>query len=78
MYSKLMNNMTWYSKGFPLPKPDLNGVCDNFKSPAFMQNSESECMQTFDLENECASVVNPSFFSMELLVYSGVSTYFST
>lgn len=42
-----------YMEGFPLPRPDLNGICDNFQSPSFMQNEETSCSQSFYLQNQC-------------------------
>ena len=41
MHAKLSSNLTAYYKAFSLPKPNMNGACDNFKTPLFMQNSES-------------------------------------
>jgi len=26
-----------------MPRPTINGMCDNFKTPLFMQNSDTEC-----------------------------------
>jgi len=26
-----------------MPRASVNGMCDNFKTPLFMQNSDSEC-----------------------------------
>lgn len=49
MFSKLSNNLTAYSRAFSLPKPDLNGVCDGFKAPKFMEDSSSECLRVFDV-----------------------------
>ena len=48
-----------YMNGFTLPKPSINGMCDYFQTPQYMQNSENECTMNFDIEMECASVANP-------------------
>lgn len=62
-----------YMNGFPFPKGDLNGKCDNFNSPHFLQNDHSECVQSFDIQQECTSTVNPLFFSSLLGVQKGLS-----
>ena len=43
-----------------------------------MQDSQSECVQSFSIQNECLNKVNPSIFTNELLVYSGKSVFFSS
>lgn len=78
MYSKLTSNLTWFYRGWPMPQGDLNGVCDNFKTPLFMQNSKSECLQVFNLTSDCTTLLNPSSFTDELLVYGGKSSFFSS
>lgn len=79
----LANNSIQYNGNFPLPKPDLNGFCDNFSGARFMQSTTSSspedqnsqrCLQKFDIQNECLSVVNPAYFTSFLQVYTGQST----
>lgn len=77
MVSRLTNNPSQYNKGFPLPKPNSNGICDNFKSPLFMQSEDNECLQSFNLQSECANIMNPAYYATNLQVYSGKSTFFS-
>lgn len=60
-----------YGNGFPLPKPDSFGVCDNFKSAHFMLDDESSCMQMVDLETACATTLNAEFYSTKLQIMMG-------
>eukprot|EP00347_Sterkiella_histriomuscorum_P004630 403359727 len=75
MYSKLTFVNSQYYRGFPLPKPDLNGGCDNFKTPLFMQNSESTCTQVFDLQNECTSVLGVT--TSKVYIYNVTNSYYA-
>ncbi|CDW73609.1 UNKNOWN [Stylonychia lemnae] len=80
MFSRLTlpsGSLQQYYKGFPLPQENMNGVCDNFRSPHFMQNTESSCIQIVDIQKECLSVINPSYYTNYLEVYSGKSAFFS-
>jgi len=60
-----------YDNGFPLPKPDSFGVCDNFKSAHFMLDDKSSCMQMADFETECSSLLNAEYYSSLLQFYMG-------
>ena len=39
-----------------------------------MQNADSECVQNFNIENDCASMVNPLYFTSYLQVEKGRAT----
>lgn len=60
-----------YKDGFPMPKPDSFGICNNFDSAHFMQDDESSCTQLVDLQTECESVLNAEFYSSKLKYYPG-------
>jgi len=60
-----------YMNGFPLPKPDSFGICNNYKSAYFMQDDHSTCLQMANLQSECSNLLNPEFYSTKLQVYLG-------
>jgi len=60
------------NRGFPFPKPNINGVCDNLQQPEFMHNSESECVQIITLTKEgCESAGNPLLSTTALMLLRG-------
>lgn len=65
---EIINAVTSIARGFFFPKPDIYGICDNSKSAQFMQNSESECTQTFILQSQCTTLANPLFYTKNLKV----------
>lgn len=60
-----------YKNGFPLPKPDSFGICNNYDSAHFMKDDESECTQLVDLETECLNVLNAEFYQSKLQYWEG-------
>jgi hypothetical protein len=77
MKARLINYTSVFNGGFIFPKPDLAGNCDNFQSPSFMQNSNTNCNQRFNLLTQCLNLANPSIYTNELLVYTGLSAFFA-
>jgi hypothetical protein len=77
MKARLINITSVLNGGFIFPKPDLGGNCDNFQSPSFMENSNTNCNQRFNLSSQCLNLANPSIYTNELLVYTGLSAFFS-
>ena len=60
-----------FQRGFSMPKGDMNGMCNNFNTPLFMQNSETECTQSFKLADDCQNLMNPLFWSTQLSIQNG-------
>ena len=60
-----------YQDGFPIPKPDSFGICNNYDSAHFMQDDESSCTQMVDLETECLNVLNAEYYASKLQFYPG-------
>ena len=53
------NQVQWNYDGFPFPKGDSYGVCNNFASAHFMNDDESECNQMARLDQDCDTLLNP-------------------
>ena len=72
MYAKqeISASRTIY-KGFPFPKPNINGVCDNLQQPEFMHNSESSCVTSFLLTPEGCENLNPLLATTTLTLLRG-------
>ena len=60
-----------YYNSFPFPRADSFGVCNNFKSVSFMINDQSSCTQIVLLQDACLNILNPDFYSTNLIVYNG-------
>lgn len=60
-----------YRNGFPIPKPDSFGICNNYDSAHFMMDDESSCVQMVDLETECANILNAKYYSENLKYFLG-------
>ena len=60
-----------YSDGFPLPKPDSFGMCNNFNSAHFMMDDSSQCVQMANLETQCTTLLNAEYYSSKLNYYLG-------
>jgi hypothetical protein len=39
MLSRRVSGDLPFNRAFSLPQADLNGICDNFKAPRFMENA---------------------------------------
>lgn len=63
-----------FGRGFSLPKGDGNGFCNNFNSALFMQDSETECTQSFRLTSDCLNLMNPQYWSSLLSIQAGQAT----
>lgn len=55
-----------YNGGFPFPKGDLFGICNNYKSASFFIDDKSQCTQMADLQEECSTVLNAEYYSSKL------------
>ena len=62
-----------WGDGFPLPKPDTFGICNNFKSAHFFMDDQSACAQMVNLATDCENVLNAEFFSTSLSFLKGQS-----
>jgi hypothetical protein len=72
------NLKSQYKDGFPLPKPDSFGICNNYDSAHFMKDDETSCKQVISMtETECTSVLNAEYYATKLKYYMGKSASFS-
>ena len=60
-----------YFDGFPFPKPDSFGVCNNYNSAHFMMDDQSQCIQMANLETQCETLLNAQYYSEKLSYYLG-------
>jgi len=58
---------------FPIPQPNIYGMCNNYSSASFMKSETNECTQIVDIVSECTSTLNPEFYSSKILVFAGQS-----
>mmetsp|Transcript_71408 Transcript_71408/g.98870 ORF Transcript_71408/g.98870 Transcript_71408/m.98870 type:complete len:153 (+) Transcript_71408:615-1073(+) len=55
-----------------MPEPDLFGICNNYKSPTFLQDTKSnQCQQSFLSLQEGSTFLNPNYYTdFEFLIGS--------
>ena len=62
-----------FGDAFPIPQPNIYGMCNNYASASFMKSETNECTQIVDLVSECESTLNPEFYSSKIKVFAGQS-----
>lgn len=60
-----------YLDAFPVPHPNIYGMCNNYSSAVFMESTTNECTQIVDLATECESTLNPEYYTNRLRVLKG-------
>ena len=66
-----IKSLSQWENGFPLPKPDSFGICDNFKSAHFFMDDQSSCTQMVDIATSCDNLLNAQYYSTLVSVFLG-------
>jgi hypothetical protein len=59
LYALITDNSKSMKAFFPLPKPNLSGLCDYYRPALFMKNEETECSATLVMDS--ATCTGPKF-----------------
>ena len=80
MKSQVNDGTNTVNREVRLPKPDLNGYCNNNYAARFMEGAINSCEQAVDLsdEKDCTTVLNAQYWTDYLKVVSGVTTSIQT
>ena len=60
-----------YLDAFPIPYPNIYGMCNNYSSAAFMESESNDCTQIVDLITDCETTLNTQYFTEYLNVLAG-------
>jgi hypothetical protein len=56
---------------FRLPKPDVNGFCNDYYGATFMENAANKCTRQFSLSQDCTTVLNPLNWVTNVILQGG-------
>jgi hypothetical protein len=61
---------------FKMPKPDLNGICNNNYAAIFMEGAQNSCVQAVNLatDSDCMYLLNSNYWTTNMKVFTGAAS----